>query len=188
MGTQQSQAPLISQSQEELFDFCRASLKASGNATRVSLESTVRLRTTQLRYTDEALAAHARLIAEVNAAKGLEELVAVSGKLAGAQFQTLISYWGAIYEAIGENQVEVARLVQAQVEKIPADLAGTVGAAPSGPVPVLAVLQPLMEVASSAYALRARVTAEATKLAAAQLARADAAATQPDRQAQQRSA
>jgi hypothetical protein len=55
-------------------------------------------------------------------------------------------------------------------------------------VPVLAVLQPLMEVASSAYALSARVTAEATKLAAAQLARADAAAAQPERQAQQRSA
>ena len=188
MGTQQSQAPLISQSQAELFDFYRASLKATGSATRVSLESAVRLRTSQLRYIDQALAEHARLNAEIDAAKGLEDLVAVSGKLAGAQYQTLISYWGAIYEAIGENQVEVARLVESQAEQIHYDLQGTLGTAPGTPVPVLAALQPLMEVASSAYALTARATAEATKLAAAQLARADAAAPQPDRQARQRSA
>lgn len=188
MGTQQSQAPLISQSQAELFDFYRASLKATGSATRVSLEGTVRLRTTQLRVIDEALAEHARLNAEIDAAKNLEDLLAVSGKLAGAQYQTLISYWGAIYEAIGENQVEVACLVESQAEQIHFDLQGTLGSAPGNPVPVLAALQPLMEAASSAYALTARATAEATKLAATQLAGANAAAAQPDRKARQRPA
>jgi hypothetical protein len=188
MGTQQSQAPLISQSQAELFDFYRASLKATGSATRVSLEGTVRLRTTQLRVIDEALAEHARLTAQIDAAKGLEDLLAVSGKLAGAQYQTLISYWGAIYEAIGENQVEVARLVESQAEQIHFDLQGTLGTAPGNPVPVLAALQPLMEVASSAYALTARATAEATKLAAAHLATTEAASVQPGWQAEQRSA
>lgn len=180
------------QPRDPLFDFYRSSLKATGDATRVSLESAVRLRTQQLRHIDEALAAHAQLMAEIDAAKGLDGLIAVSGKLAGAQYQTLIGYWGAIYEAIGENQVEVARLVQSQTEQIHYDLQGTLGTAPDTPAPVLAALQPLMEVASSAYALTARATAEATKLAAAQIATANAAATQPgmrpSRQARQRSA
>lgn len=175
-------------SRDPLFDFYRASLRATGDATRLSLESTVRLRTRQLRCIDEALASHARLIAEVEAAKSLDELVAVSGKLAGAQYETLIGYWGAIYEAIGENQAEVARLVQSQAGQIHYDLQGTLGTAPGTPAPVLAALQPLMEVASSAYALTARATAEATKLATTRLATADAAARRPAKQARQRSA
>jgi hypothetical protein len=178
----------MTQIRDPLFDFYRASLKATGDATRVSLESTVRLRTRQLRCIDEALAAHARLIAEVEAATSLDELVAVSGKLAGAQYQTLIGYWGAIYEAIGENQVELARLVQSQVAQIHYDLQGTLGTAPGAPAPVLAALQPLMEVASSAYALTARATAEATQLATTRLASANAAAKEPAKQARQQSA
>jgi hypothetical protein len=179
---------MMTQPQDPFFDFYRASLRATGDATRVSLESTVRLRTRQLRCIDEALALHARLIAEVNAAQRLDELVAVSGKLAGAQYETLIGYWSAIYEAIGENQVEVARLVQSQVEQIHDDLQGTLGTAPDAPAPVLAVLQPLMDVASSAYALSARATAESTKLATTRLAKANAAAKAPVKQARRRSA
>lgn len=178
----------MTQPQDRFFDFYRASLRATGDATRVSLESTVRLRTRQLKCIDEALASHARLIAEADAAQSLDELVAVSGKLAGAQYETLIGYWGAIYDAIGENHVGVARLVQSQAEQIHYDLQGTLGTAPDTPTPVLAALQPLMEVASSAYALTARATADSTKLATTRLAKAHAAAKAPVKQARRRSA
>lgn len=179
----------MTDAQNQFFDCYRAILKATGDATRASLESAVRLRTKQLASIDEALATHARVVADINAAKGLDDLVAASGALAGAQFQALVSYWNGIYEAVGENQADVSRLIQAQVERMRDDFRGALGTAPELPVPMLSALQPLMEVASSAYVLTARATAEATKLAAAQLAAANtAAATEPARQAQQRSA
>lgn len=174
--------------EKQFFDFYRASLKATGDATRVSLESVVRLRTKQLVCLDEALTTHARVSAEVNAAKSLDELIAASGKLAGAQYQSLLGYWNAICEAVGENQAEVSRLVQSRAEQIRGEFQNTLGDAPGDPAPMLAALQPLMEVASSAYALTARATAEATKLAATQLAPANAAPRRPAKQTQRRSA
>ena len=168
----------MTQPETQFFDFYRATLKAAGDATRVSLESAARFRKKQLASIDEALATHAGVVAELGEAKDIDALIAASSKLASAQFQTLISYWTGIYESIGENNAQVSRLVQSQVEQFSGNFPSTLAAAPAVPMPVLAALQPLMEVATSAYALTARATAEATKMAAAQIAGASAAAAQ----------
>lgn len=173
---------------DQFFAFYRSTLRATSEATRVSLEGAARLRKKQLACIDEALATHVRVVAELDAAQDLDSLIAASGELAGAQYQTLISYWHGIYEAVGVNQAEVTRLVQSQVEHFRDEFPDTLIAAPAVPAPVLAALKPLMEVASSAYALTARATAEATKLAADQRASANATARQPRKQSQQRSA
>jgi len=172
--------------QEQFLDFYRSTLKATSQATRASLEAAARLRRKQLANIDEALETHERVLAELESAQDLDTLIAASGELAGAQYQTLISYWNGIYEAVGVNQAEVARLVQLQVEHFRDEFPDTLIAAPAVPAPVLAALRPLMEVASKAYALNARATAEATRLAAEQLAGADATARVRRKQAQPR--
>ena len=174
--------------QDQFFDFYRAGLKASGDIIRASLESAERLRRRQLAAIDEALTLHARTVAEIDDAKGFEELVAVQGKLAGAQYQTLIGYWNGIYQAAGESQAEVTKRVQAQAEQMRDTFQKTLAAAPGGSVPMMAALQPLMDMASSAYALTARATEEAAKLAATQVATANAGVRQAAGQAQQKSA
>ena len=173
--------------QEQFFDFYRSTLKAASEATRASLEGAARLRRKQLANIDEALATHKRVLDDLDAAKDLDSLIAASGELASAQYQTLISYWNGIYEAVGVNQAEVARLVQLQVEHFRDEFPDTLIAAPAVPPPVLAALKPLMEVASSAYALTARATAEATKLAATQLASFRSTPRRPGKHSQQRS-
>jgi hypothetical protein len=178
----------MTQSRSELFESYRASLKASCDATRASLEGAIRLRTKQLESIDDALIAHTRVCAEINAAKNMEQLTAASGKLASGQFESLIGYWNGIFEAIGESQTGVARLVQAQTEQLRDNFQHTLGAAPEAPAPILAALQPLMDVASSAFALTARATEEAAKLAAAQLLNATTAMKQPAKHGQRRSA
>jgi phasin family protein len=187
MASEQSQTDMTNPG-TPFFDLYRSMLKATSDATRASLEGAERLRRKQLANIEETLATHARVVADLNAAKDLNALIAASRELAGAQYQTLVSYWNGIYESVGENQAEVARLVQSQIEHFNEGFPSTLVAAPAVPMPILAALQPLMEVASTAYALTARATAEATKLAATQLASADAAARQPKKQAQQRSA
>lgn len=172
--------------QDQFFDFYRAGLKASGDMIKASLEGAERLRTQQLTAINEALAAHARAVAEIDHAKGFEELVAVQGKLAAAQYQTVIDYWNGIYQAAGESQAELSKRVQAQAEQIRENFQKTLGAAPSGSAPIIAALQPLMDVASSAYVLTARAAEETAKLAAAQLATANAGIKQTVEKAQQR--
>ena len=174
--------------QDQFFDFYRAGLKVAGDLIGVSLEGAERLREQQLAAINEALASHARAVAEIDDAKSFEELVAVQGKLASAQYQTVIGYWNGVYQVAGESQAEVTRRVQAQAEQIRENFQKTLGAATGGSVPIMAALQPLVDVASSAYALTARATEEATKLAAAQLATANAGIRQAAEQVQQKSA
>jgi phasin family protein len=178
----------MTQSRSHSFDSYRATLKASCDATRASLEGTARLRTKQLECIDDALIAHTRVVAEINAAKNMEELTAASGKLASGQFESLIAYWNGIFESIGESQADVARMVQTQTEQVRDKLQHALAAAPDAPAPIMAALQPLMAVASSAYALTARATEEAARLAAAQFLRADPAAKRPAKHAHRRSA
>ena len=174
--------------QNQFFNFYRAGLQVAGDLIGVSLESAERLRGQQLAAINEALASHARAVAELDEAKSFDELVAVQGKLASAQYQTVIGYWNGIYQVAGESQAEVTRRVQAQAEQIREDFQKTLGVATGGSVPIMAALQPLVDVASSAYALTARATEEATKFAAAQFATADAGIRQAVEQVQKKSA
>jgi hypothetical protein len=174
--------------QDPLFDFYRAGLKATGNIIRASLESAEQLRKQQLAAIGEARTAHAQAVAEIDAARNPEELAAVTIKLAGVQTQAAISYWNGIHHEAGESHDEVAKRAQVYAEQIRGNLRTTLGDAPDGSVPIVAALQPLMEVASLATALTARTTEEAAKLTAAQLAAANAGIRQAPGRAQRKSA
>lgn len=172
--------------QDQFVDFYRAGLKATGDMLRASLEGAERLRTQQLAAIGEALAAHEQSVAEISQAKGFEELFAVQAKIAGAQSQAVIGYWNGLYQAAGENQAEINKRVQAQVEQIRDNFQQALSAAPGGSVPMMQALQSLVDATSSAYALTARATEEAAKLAAGQVASANAGIRQAAEQLVQR--
>lgn len=164
----------MTQPQYQFFDLYRASLKTAGDAIKAPLEFSERLRNRQLSAIKESLAAHARVAAIVDNAKGVEDLVGVPGNLVDIQCQTVISYWNSIYQIASESQTEFAKRMQAQAEQIRENSQKILGAGTDGQLPMMAALQPLVNAASSAYALSVRATEEATKLAATQLATAHA--------------
>ena len=174
--------------QDQFVDFYRTGLRAAGDMMKASLESAERLRAQQLAAINEALAAHAKATAEINEAKGFEDLVAVQGKLASAQYQSVIGYWSLLGQAAGEQQAEITKRVQAQVEQMRDTFTRGLGALPSGSDPMTRAMQSLVEATSSAYALTARSTEEAAKLAAAQVATANAGIRQAAQQADKKSA
>ena len=161
-------------SQQQLLDFYRAGLSATGDMMRASFEGAERLRTQQLAAIKEALAAHVSAVAEIKDAKGIDELVAIQAKLAGTQYQTVIGYWSSVGEAAREQQLDITRRVQAQIAQIRDNVQQALGAAPAGFEPFVQALRSLVDTTSAAYALTARATEEAAKLAAEQVATANA--------------
>lgn len=155
----------MTQPHHQFFDFYRASLRATGDSIGWSLEGAERLRSHQLAVIKEAQAAHAEVSAMINDAKGFEDLAAIPGKLANIQSRTMLSYWGGLYRMASESQSEVASRMQAQMEQIRDNSQKMLGATTDGQVPMLAALQPLVNAASSVYALGTRATEEATKFA-----------------------
>lgn len=155
----------MTQPHHQFFDFYCASLRATGDTIGSSLEGAERLRSHQLAVIKEALAAHAQVSAMINDAKGFKDLAAIPGKIADIQSRTMISYWSGLCQMASESQSEMARRMQAQMEQIRENSQKMLGATTDGQAPMLVALQPLVNAASSVYALSARATEEATKFA-----------------------
>ncbi|MGH7865989.1 MAG: phasin family protein [Candidatus Binataceae bacterium] len=157
-----------------MVDFYRAGLKATVDMMRVSLESAERLRAQQLADVNEALAANAKLADEIGGANSFEQLMELQTKLARTQADTVIGYWSSFGQAAVESQAEVNKRVQAQVAQIGERFRDAIKAIPGGDQPMLQAFKSLVEATSSAYAVTARATEEAAKIAAAQVATANA--------------
>ena len=160
--------------QEQFLDFYRTGLKATLEMMRVSLEGAERLRSQQLAAVNGALAANTKLAAEISSANSVEQLMALQTKLAGVQAETVMGYWSSLGQAAVENQAEMGKRLQTQVAQIGDTFRDSLKAVPGGSQPVLQAFQSLVDATSSAYAVTARATEEAAKLAAAQIATANA--------------
>lgn len=168
----------MSTPQDQCLDFYRASLKATVDMMRASLEGAERLRSQQLAAVNGALAANTKLAAEISGANSFEQLMALQTKLVAVQAEAVMGYWSSLGQAAVENQAEMSKRVQTQVAQIGDTFRDSLKAVPGGNQPMLQALQSLVDATSSAYAMTARATEEAAKLAAAQIATANAGTRQ----------
>ncbi len=131
------------QPQAEFLDLYRSGLKNAVDLMKASLENAERLQSQQLSAIRDALEQQAKSVADLSAAKSLDELMALQQQMAGAQFERVMGFWGNLYQAAGQNQVAAIGQAQAQMAQA-------------------------RDWFTETYALTARATEEASKLAATQ--------------------
>src|SRR5438270_6162666 len=88
----------MTQPQVELFDLYRAGLKSAADLMKASLESAERLQNQQLVAIRGAIDQQQKSLAELSQAKGLDELMALQTRLAGAHFERAMSYWSDLVQ------------------------------------------------------------------------------------------
>jgi len=89
----------MTQPQAELLDLYRAGLKSAADLMKASLESAERLQNQQLVAIRSAIDESSKSAAELGSVRTIDELLAVQTRLAGAQFERAISYWGELFSA-----------------------------------------------------------------------------------------
>jgi len=104
----------MTQPQAELLDLYRAGLKTAADLMKTSLESAERLQNQQLVAIRSAIDESSKSAAELGSAKTIDELLALQTRLAGAQFERAISYWGDLVQITTENQRKAISQVQEQ--------------------------------------------------------------------------
>jgi phasin family protein len=104
----------MTQPQVELFDLYRAGLKTAADLMKVSLESAERLQNQQLVAIRSAIDQSSRSAADLSGAKSIDELLALQTRIAGAQIERAISYWGDLVQITTENQRKAISTVQEQ--------------------------------------------------------------------------
>jgi phasin family protein len=102
------------QPQAELFDLYRAGLKTAADMMKASLESAERVQNQQLVAIRTALDQQTKSAGELGQAKTLDELLAFQTRLAGAQFERAISFWGELVQIAAENQTKAIGQIQEQ--------------------------------------------------------------------------
>jgi|SRR6266850_5532965 len=102
------------QPQAELFDLYRAGLKTAADMMKASLESAERVQNQQLAAIRTALDQQTKSAGELGRAKTLDELLAFQTRLAGAQFERAISFWGELAQIAAENQSKAIGQIQEQ--------------------------------------------------------------------------
>jgi phasin family protein len=104
----------MTQPQAELLDLHRAGLKTAADLMKASLQSAERLQNQQLVAIRSAIDQSSKSASELSSAKSLDELLALQTRLAGAQIERAISYWGELVQITTENQRQAISQVQEQ--------------------------------------------------------------------------
>ena len=107
----------MTQPQAELLDLYRAGLKTAADLMKTSLESAEQLQNQQLVAIRSAIDESSKSAAELGSAKTIDELLALQTRLAGAQFERAISYWGNLVQITTESQRKAFSQVQEQLKK-----------------------------------------------------------------------
>lgn len=105
----------MTQPQAEFLDLYRAGLKTAADLMRASLQSAERLQNQQLVAIRSALDQQSKSLSELGQAKTLDDLMALQSKMAGAQLERAIGYWSSLCQAAGENQVAAIGQMQQQM-------------------------------------------------------------------------
>lgn len=130
--------------QAEFLDLYKAGLKTAVDLMKASLESAERIQQQQLSAIRGALEQHVKSVNDLGSARSLDDLLALQQKMAGAQLERVMGYWGNLCQAAGQNQSAAIGQVQQQMAQA-RDWFG------------------------ETYSLTARATEEAAKIAAAQV-------------------
>lgn len=133
--------------QAPFLDLYRAGVRSMVDVMNTSLENTQRLQKQQLDMVRSALEENSRSTGELGEASSLQDLMAINSRLVGAQLDRMTEIWTGMWRMAGDAQKSMIDRVQSQIEQT-------------------------AEAAGQAYEVRERGSADATELAASQLAAA----------------
>jgi phasin family protein len=165
---------MMNKSDNQIFDLYRSGLEAFLDLSRTSVQGAERLREHQVKAINEAFSEAGETGRQIGSAKTLEELLELQAKLAPAQLEKAMRYWGGLYATGARNQVEIMQQMQTKVNSFTEACRATLDAAPQGTEPVVAPLKSAVTAMCSAYTLTARAGEEAAKLAVSQIESANA--------------
>ena len=88
--------------QAQLFDLYRAGIRSATDIMKASLEQTERFQQQQMQLIRSALDENSRSSSQVGEVKGLDDMVALNSRLAGAQLERMAEFWANWWRAAGD--------------------------------------------------------------------------------------
>jgi phasin family protein len=103
--------------QADFLELYKAGLKNAVDLLKATLESAERLQQQQISAIRGALEQQVSNVEALGNARSVEELVSLQQKMAGAQFERVMDYWGELCQAAGKDQSAALDRVQQQMAR-----------------------------------------------------------------------
>ena len=101
--------------QAQFLDLYRASLKTATEFMKTSLEQTERFQQQQLQMVKSALEESSRSGSQASEVKSLDDIVALTSKLAGNQLERVAEFWSPWWRVAGDAQKSMIDQMQSQL-------------------------------------------------------------------------
>lgn len=106
------------QSQTQILDIYRASMRTAADLARASLENAEKLQNRQLQIVRNALEENAKSASDLAQVKSLDEMMALQARLANAQMERMLDYWSSWWRDLGASTSESAARFASQVQSM----------------------------------------------------------------------
>jgi phasin family protein len=150
---------------EQFFHFYRNNLQAVLELMNASMASVERFNTRQLEAINQVMSDGAGVAKRIESAKKLEDLYEIQTDLARGSLEKGMQYWSGVREAATQNYLDAMKLAQSRAAQAAEGFQKTIGTPPAAVEPFMSALQSWANLGSSAYALTAKATGEAARMA-----------------------
>jgi phasin protein len=151
---------------DPLLEVFKPSLQVWTDLMHLSLANGARFHAQQLKLVNEALAATAEAMKEIDAAPDFPSLLAVQSRLTRSYLERTAGGWKDLWEAAGQDQLEAFRQMQARAAQAGERLREAAAGTPGEAAPAVAALRSLLDAAREACVRSAQVAEEMTRVAA----------------------
>lgn len=127
---------------ESSLGFYRTALKGVLDYNNVLLQGAQRVRQYQLEQIEAAMSDYGKLSGKLDKDSKPEQLLAAGSELAGGQMERSLAYWNGLSNALGQNQLELAGVLQSRTLALADGFKQQLDDAPAAvPVPGAATLK-----------------------------------------------
>jgi len=164
------------QATDRVPDLYRTTLKSALDMMNVCLGGVERMQGYQAGAIEEMRSGQGEMAKQLGTVDSLQDLQAAHAELARSQMARMTSYWGGLYAAGCQTQVEMLKEAQVKARVVADEIGLKLEAAPAGVAPFMSAMKLAVDAAHSTYAATVRATEEMVRVGTAQIDAANARA------------
>jgi phasin family protein len=157
------------QSPEQFMQFGKSSLEAALSLANITLQSTERLVSLQMKTVKDALDESIKSAKALSDVKNVQDLMSLQSTTAQPSLEKAVAYSKSVYEVAADTQSQINKVMEDRMAKVSGEIVAAIDnavkTAPAGSEAAVAAFKSAVAAANTAYDTLSKVSREAADMA-----------------------
>lgn len=157
------------QSPEQFMQFGKSSLEAALSLANITLQSTERLVSLQMKTVKDALDESIKSAKALSDVKNVQDLMSLQSTTAQPSLEKAVAYSKSVYEVAADTQSQINKVMEDRMAKVSGEIVAAIDkavkTAPAGSETAVAAFKSAVAAANTAYDTLSKVSREAADMA-----------------------